>query len=500
MISRVPAPDGRKKDGEILKVLPEGTVLNFVYEVSYITAGGMSVVYKGVKGEETFCIKEVESGELQKVFSLSQEKAMLERLSHPGIVQVVDCFDENGFLYLVLEYIEGKNLCSYINQNNTGFIEETLLEKWAFELYDIFEYLHSQKPPIIYRDLKPQNVMCRADGSLCLVDFGIARVHKGKKNADTYSMGTDITASPEHYGGKETDIRSDIFTIGATLHYLVTNGKGTGKGFFEFIPIRKVNPSYSEKLEKIINKAVEILPEDRFQSVSEMRIAHTGDKKKSTKAGIQSLWNVKHAASVRKMAGQGKHVPYKTLIAAVIIIVFLLSAVFMLFFRNMLFLRNSGKKIPFYGCFLTLPYGYFPDKEKDFMIKFHKKNDTKNIELIAQIVPLNQIPESRAEIEKMLFGIVGEYQNKYFHNEVTYFNRGNIIITPQGYSLQHSSFNALDSSEKNPDIKQFITHDVNVLIHDKRAYLLAAQADSGSYSVFSDEFNSFFSSITIEKK
>jgi serine/threonine protein kinase len=279
MVTRLPAPDGRKgRDDLPILVLPEGTILKESYKVTYYTVGGMSVVYKGEKKKKTYLLKEVSSGDSQRVISLTQEKSMLERFEHPGIVPILDFFEQDGYYYMVLEFIHGRSLDKLLSRTPGVFLDEDLVTDWAFQLYDIFEYLHGQNPPVIYRDLKPQNVIMDTRGRLNLVDFGIARVYKGDRVEDTFSMGSAITASPEHYGMKQTDGRSDIFTIGATLHYILTNGLGPVHGLFGFIPIRRLNPAFSEGLENLLEKAVEIYPENRFQTVQEMRQAHLAVK------------------------------------------------------------------------------------------------------------------------------------------------------------------------------------------------------------------------------
>jgi len=279
METRVPAPDGKKgRDDLPVLVLPEGTLLKEAYRVSYYTVGGMSVVYRGERDGKIYLLKEVSAADSQRVISLTQEKSMLERFEHPGIVQILDFFEQNGYYYMVLEFIHGKSLDRLISRTPGVFLDEDLVSDWAFQLYDIFEYLHGQSPPVIYRDLKPQNVILDTRGRLKLVDFGIARVYKGDRVEDTFSMGSAITASPEHYGMKKTDGRYDIFTLGATLHYILTNGLGPVQGLFGFVPIRRLNPAFSVGLEKLIEKAVEMYPEKRFQTIQEMRQAHQAVK------------------------------------------------------------------------------------------------------------------------------------------------------------------------------------------------------------------------------
>jgi len=280
------APDGRKdKEGHSILVLPQGTSLAGKYQVSYLGVGGMSIVYKGNREGKIYFIKEVDAHNSQHVISLSQEKFMLERLSHPGIVKIHDFFEQEGFWYLVSDFIEGKSLNRLISPLPDIFIQEKIVLDWARQLYDIFEYLHSQKPPIIYRDLKPQNVIRDNEGKIHLVDFGIARTYKEDSIGDTTPMGSFLTASPEHYGGKQTDERSDIYTVGATLHYLLTNGKGRGTDLFDFSPPRNINSKISEKTEKVIMKALSPEPDKRFPTIEEMKKAQFNSvSSESTKA------------------------------------------------------------------------------------------------------------------------------------------------------------------------------------------------------------------------
>ena len=274
MLERVPAENGLKDpSGYPLTVLPPGTVLGDRYTIEkFHKLGGMSVTYRAKGGAETLLVKEVLSTESKAVISLNQERCTLDRLEHPGIVGAHDLFEERGHYYLVLDFIEGQSLDTLVSPFPDTFLQESVILDWALQLCDIFEYLHQQNPPVIYRDLKPKNVIKAPDGRLMLVDFGIARVFKDHKSKDTEPMGSAVTASPEHYGMAQTDARSDIFTLGATLHYLCSNGRGPDEPF-RFQPIRKVNPELSERLERVISKAVQTNPDQRYQSIGEMRQA-----------------------------------------------------------------------------------------------------------------------------------------------------------------------------------------------------------------------------------
>jgi serine/threonine protein kinase len=274
---RVPAPDGKKdKDGLPVMVLMENTILKGAYRTRYLTCGGMAIIYLSYRDSERYIIKEVEANDAKKVMSLTQEKSMLERLDFPGIVKVYDLFEEDGFCFLVMEYIEGMTLDRKIRMGSEIFLSESVMRDWAFQLMDIFEFLHRQKPPIIYRDLKPKNIMIDKNGRIRLIDFGIARTYKEGRNFDTDHMGSMITASPEHYGGAQTDQRSDIYTLGATLHFLATNGKCLDRDPFDFPRVKTINPKISDHLDSVIERALAVDPEERFQSIAEMRFALRG--------------------------------------------------------------------------------------------------------------------------------------------------------------------------------------------------------------------------------
>jgi serine/threonine protein kinase len=275
MIARIPVSEEKAvKDSLPPNVLPDGTLLNDCYTVHYKDVGGMSVVYEGMKEEVRYFIKEVAASDIKKVMALQQEKTMIERLNHPSIPKIHDFFEHEGYYYLVTDFIEGKSLDAVYPPGSETYMKEKEISSWAWQLYDIFEYLHSQEPPIIFRDLKPQNMIRDKYGFIHLVDFGIARIYKENRDKDTISMGTALTASPEHYGGKQTDERSDIYTLGATLHYLLTNGRNVGHGLFEYCSIRNINPEITAELDQVILRAVALLPEDRYQSIQEMRQAH----------------------------------------------------------------------------------------------------------------------------------------------------------------------------------------------------------------------------------
>jgi serine/threonine protein kinase/tetratricopeptide (TPR) repeat protein len=289
MIFREHTPD-KKKDssGLPITILPAGHVLRGQYKTEYIGEGGMSVIYKAVAEGRRYIVKEVDGTLGNEVIALNSEKATLERLSHTGIVKVEELFEEEGYFYLVMEYIEGESLQKKIPRSDTVFLSEKVVLDWARQLLDIFEYLHGQNPPIIYRDLKPHNIILDTKGTIKLIDFGIARLYKDKKQEDTIKMGSVMTASPEHYGEGQTDARSDIYTLGATLYYLLANNPPMGHDVFDFPPLREKNPKVSERTAKVIAKAMELSPDARFQTIAEMKEALFGLKTGGETARIPS--------------------------------------------------------------------------------------------------------------------------------------------------------------------------------------------------------------------
>ena len=202
-----------------------------------------------------------------------REAAILARLNHPGLPRVIDSFEEDGYLYLVEEMIPGHTLEQVATSHRFSEDEAVV---FACELLDILSYLHEHE--IIYRDLKPQNIMVVDSGPhtgglrYALVDFGIARLFSVGKRRDTVLMGTPGFSSPEHYGQRQTDARSDIYSLGAVLHFLTT-GRDPGEQPFVFRSPDEIAPGISEWLSDIIMKAVEREPGERFQTARAMREA-----------------------------------------------------------------------------------------------------------------------------------------------------------------------------------------------------------------------------------
>lgn len=242
-----------------------------------IGQGGMSVVYmaNNERVDKTWAIKEIRKDGVSNFDVVKQglivETDMLKRLDHPHLPGIIDVIDGDGSFLIVMDYIEGQTL-SKVLEDYGPQPQENVID-WGKQLCDVLGYLHSRKPPIIYRDMKPSNVMLKPDGNIVLFDFGTAREYKLSSQEDTTCLGTRGYAAPEQYGGHgQTDARTDIYCLGATLYHLLT-GHNPSLPPYEMYPIRRWDPSLSVGLEYIIQKCTQANPMDRYQSCAELMYA-----------------------------------------------------------------------------------------------------------------------------------------------------------------------------------------------------------------------------------
>lgn len=250
--------------------LQSGDILDSRYELlKVIGVGGQGTVYlaRDTKLGTNCAVKAIKLNKNSSV-NLLAEPEILKQIRHSSLPRISDIIRQQDYLYVVEEYYEGKSLQELIN--NKEFCSEANVIKWAKELAEILRYLHSIKPnPIIYRDMKPGNIIIDNEGSVRLIDFGIAREYKVGQESDTTYIGTRGYAAPEQYGTNQSDERTDIYSLGVTLYHVVT-GKGPHDPPYEILPIRQVNPHLSEGLELIIQKCVKTDPRQRFQSAQEL--------------------------------------------------------------------------------------------------------------------------------------------------------------------------------------------------------------------------------------
>ena len=257
--------------------LKKGTVLEGRYEIiKRIKKGGMGAVYKvlDTKLDYICALKELldlygtKEEQEKATAKFKNEARLLARLDHPNLPRVSDYFVSNDRYYLVMNFIEGEDLDTMLKKDGNPGLPEHLVIKWARDILKVLAYLHSHNPPIIYRDIKPANIMLHKDGRVMLIDFGIARIVRPDEGTQT-NIGTDGYAPEEQYYGK-VDKRSDIYALGATMHHLLS---GITPLPFKFDPLRKIDPRISSEIESVVAKALKEKPEDRFGSAEEMLLA-----------------------------------------------------------------------------------------------------------------------------------------------------------------------------------------------------------------------------------
>ena len=238
-------------------MLKIGSVVDGKYKIlNEIGHGGMSNVYLAIneKANKPWAVKEVRKS-LNRDFdllrqSLIRETDLLKKLHHPNLPSIVDVIDSDENFLIVMDYIEGNTLETLLAEE--GAQPQERVADWALQLCDVLDYLHTRRAPVIYRDLKPSNIMLKSDGSVVLIDFGTAREYKEQNTADTCCLGTNGYAAPEQFGGKgQTDARTDLYCLGTTLYHLVT-GHNPSEPPYELYPITRWNPKLSTGLERII--------------------------------------------------------------------------------------------------------------------------------------------------------------------------------------------------------------------------------------------------------
>lgn len=274
---------GDEQYGE--NILPKGAVLQNRYEViKVLGVGGMGAVYLTrdlrFSGVTRLCaLKEMISTtpdpQVRRlaVQSFMREANLLVQLNHTGIPQIYDFFTEGVRSYLAMEYVQGSDLEDLL-ENTEGMLKEEVVLDWAIQVCDVLIYLHSRTPAIVFRDLKPSNIMLRGGNKIALIDFGIAKAFEsGQKGT---MIGTEGYSPPEQYKGV-ADPRGDIYALGATLHHLLTKRDPRLEPPFTFHeePPYLLNPALSSQTSAVVMKALEYDPNKRYQSAQEMKSALT---------------------------------------------------------------------------------------------------------------------------------------------------------------------------------------------------------------------------------
>lgn len=257
-------------------MLEIGSLVDGKYKIlSKIGHGGMSIVYMAIneKANKTWAIKEVRKDGKMDFNTVRQglmaEIETLKKLKHPNLPSIVDVIEDEDSFIIVMDYIEGRSLDKIIEES--GAQRESDVVEWAKQLCDVFGYLHSRTPAIIYRDMKPANVMLKPDGNIMVIDFGTAKNYEIELG-ETTGIGTIGYAAPEQYIGSglgRSDARTDIYCLGITLYHLLTNIDPC-KNLINDKSIRKINPALSHGLDAIIQKCTQYQPQDRYQTCAEL--------------------------------------------------------------------------------------------------------------------------------------------------------------------------------------------------------------------------------------
>jgi WD40 repeat protein/tRNA A-37 threonylcarbamoyl transferase component Bud32 len=240
--------------------------------------GGFGAVYKAKDmqfGNRVVAIKEMSRSSIDPkdlataTESFNREARLLESLTHPNLPRIYEQFTESDRSYLVMDFIDGETLEEHLEKlGNTRMpIEKTLAI--SLQLCSVIEYLHTRQPPIIFRDLKPANVMLTPSGHIYLIDFGIARHFKPGQEKDTTALGSSGYAPPEQYGKSQTTTQADIYSLGATLHQLLT-GDNPSESPFHFEPLNFTNPLLAG-LDTLVIEMVNVAADKRPENISVVR-------------------------------------------------------------------------------------------------------------------------------------------------------------------------------------------------------------------------------------
>jgi len=268
-----------------LKALIPGEAISARYKIiEYIKSGGMGAVYKAqdLRLSRVCAIKELINISLDPedredaVKRFEREARILSELKHPNLPRVTDYFTLNDRYYLAMDYIDGEDLGSIIQKRGKKGLPEEEVTEWILQICDVLDYLHSRNPPIIYRDIKPSNIMLRAqDKKIMLIDFGIARTiaPPGQESVTNTMVGTVGYMAPEQFKGK-AKTASDIYSLGATMYHLLTGRKPLP---LCIEPVETIRPDISPRINAVIAKAVKMMVQQRFASIKDMRAAIRGD-------------------------------------------------------------------------------------------------------------------------------------------------------------------------------------------------------------------------------
>jgi serine/threonine protein kinase len=270
-------------DNQTGQLAPQSMLQQRYLIVGQVGRGGMSAVYQAVDtrvGNRRVALKEMSQGHLSPdelvdaITRFQQEATLLSSLHHPNLPRIHDAFSEHGRSYLVMEFIDGKTLLQMLKDSGGRPLPVGQVLDYASQLCDVLAYLHSQNPRVIFRDLKPSNVMVKQDGHVMLIDFGIARFFKEGQEQDTVFLGSPGYAPPEQHGTSQTNPRSDLYALGATLHCCLTGRDPFhAEDRFAFPPVHQMNPLVPIELDQLIQRLLSIDERQRPNSALEVQQA-----------------------------------------------------------------------------------------------------------------------------------------------------------------------------------------------------------------------------------
>lgn len=254
-------------------------IIDSKYEIlKLLNTGGMnSAIYLALdkKLNRQWAIKKVRKSSSQTTSMLMAEASIMKNLDHPMLPRIVGIEEDPKFFYIIMDFVQGENLKTVVS--SSGPQAQDTVVSWGVKLCDVLTYLHGKG--IVYRDMKPANIMLSPDGNIKLIDFGIAREYKENASEDTTALGTEGYAAPEQYEGKgQTDARTDVYGMGITLFQLLT-GVNPSSYQENIFSIRLQNPNLSSGLDKIILKCTNKDPKKRYQSTEELKKALLNYKK-----------------------------------------------------------------------------------------------------------------------------------------------------------------------------------------------------------------------------
>lgn len=345
--------------------------------------GGMGTVYlaKNIKLGTLWAIKSISKNQPEKIDFLA-EPNILKKLNHPRLPIIFDIVEDEEFIYIIEDYVDGVSLDEEIKRKKS-FEEKTVIE-WAKQLCEALIYLHNLRPnPIIYRDMKPANIMIKKDGGVKLIDFGIAREYKRDAKSDTTYIGTRGFAAPEQYGTAQSDARTDIYSLGVTLYNLIT-GKGPNDYPYEIVPVRRINKKLSRGIEHVISKCTKQNPKERYQSAEAL---------------------LKDLNNIEKFDKEYKRRQLKRDIIAVS---FIFSIMFFSYMTYAGFIQIGKEKIEEYNALIETGNQSLNEKKYDLAIEFFREAFAKMPEKPESCSGTAHVYLKRGEYEKCIEYIEGD--------------------------------------------------------------------------------------------